>query len=33
MYWQEKEAALLEADGVMIYSGSAVIDETNTTGL
>lgn len=30
--WQELEPALLEADGTMIYSGSAVIDRANSGG-
>jgi sucrose-6-phosphate hydrolase SacC (GH32 family) len=31
-HWQELDPALLEADGTMIYSGSAVIDHSNSAG-
>src|SRR3954453_22822574 len=32
LHWQHLPVALLEEDGVMIFSGSAVIDERNTSG-
>lgn len=32
VHWTELSPALVEADGVMIYSGSAVIDRNDTTG-
>ncbi|WP_165224487.1 glycoside hydrolase family 32 protein [Aquisphaera insulae] len=31
--WQHLPIALREADGIMIFSGSAVLDRTNTSGL
>lgn len=31
--WQEQPIAIPESDGVMIFSGSTVIDYWNTTGL
>src|ERR1043165_1454137 len=33
VHWQELPVALPEADGVMIFSGSAVVDWHNSSGL
>lgn len=33
LHWQHLPVALTEADGVMIFSGSAVVDRENTSGL
>lgn len=33
MHWRELDVALPEEDGIMIFSGSAVIDKQNTSGL
>jgi fructan beta-fructosidase len=33
VHWQEQPVAILEENGIMIYSGSAVIDFHNSTGL
>jgi fructan beta-fructosidase len=33
VHWQHLAPALLEEDGVMIFSGSAVVDRQNTSGL
>jgi len=30
--WEELPVALLEEDGVMVFSGSAVVDQANTSG-
>ena len=32
MHWEEQNVAILEQDGVMIFSGSAVVDLNNTSG-
>ena len=32
IHWEEQEIALYEEDGVMIFSGSAVVDRANTSG-
>ena len=33
VHWEEQDVALYEEDDIMIYSGSAVVDVKNTTGL
>lgn len=33
MHWEELDVALPEEDGVMIFSGSSVVDKQNTSGL
>ncbi|WP_440998506.1 glycoside hydrolase family 32 protein [Fodinibius sp. SL11] len=33
MHWEELDVALQEEDGIMIFSGSAVVDKQNTSGL
>ena len=33
VHWEHHPVALLEEDGVMIFSGSAVVDKDNTSGL
>ena len=33
MHWEEQDVALPEEDGIMIFSGSAVVDKQNTSGL
>ena len=33
LHWEHLPVALTEADGVMVFSGSAVVDRENTTGL
>ncbi|XP_013380394.1 uncharacterized protein LOC106151601 isoform X1 [Lingula anatina] len=32
VHWEQQPVALMEADGVMIFSGSAVVDTNNTSG-
>jgi fructan beta-fructosidase len=32
MFWKEQKVVLFEEDGIMIFSGSAVIDLENTSG-
>src|SRR3954467_8460323 len=33
LHWQELPVALAEENGIMMFSGSAVVDENNTSGL
>lgn len=33
IHWQERPVAIEEGDGVMIFTGSAVVDWNNTSGL
>lgn len=33
VHWEELDVALSEEDGIMIFSGSAVVDKQNTSGL
>jgi len=33
MHWAEQPVALLDENGIAIFSGSAVVDYNNTSGL